>query len=501
MIAEIKTFLFSWVSLGLFWGMIVYFCFAGTQSIKHLTWSRSIKHFIFGLPFFLLFIFMFKAFGVPQYIIYDHVKPVKTEHGYVIPAIKVHPLLQSLRFEKLGAITTDLNTFIDDERLFRAKRQTQYASIAGFKTYANESFLVVLFIIWLVFLNRLHNSLSSSDAFRDAIDKPSLANFNSYMIASDTFAWLQPLKRRKAKRSIKEIHKIYNKLLCNMLQVMQQHGGNRFLSTISLAIDTHPLNSTTAPTINAAVSLTDITSSAQREQWEKQVNFGRSHQLPDSEKLSQGLTDAVIGMLNSYLPEPYVEKSDKDADIQLDCPLTYHSCGHFTETKSQKTILALLFKANPQAPQLPSTFVPSIGFHNFTAQKLDNASKQKLSVARRTSQQLCSVLFSGKELSEIPNSNDDARKAEIKKQAEHSLDIIKNKNENLFDTIYKECKSAVRGEITDEVIAQVLIHNKTQVDAVLSEVYDSITTHGEFFFDVIASDVAFGLIENVVGGE
>ena len=80
------------------------------------------------------------------------------------------------------------------------------------------------------------------------------------------------------------------------------------------------------------------------------------------------------------------------------------------------------------------------------------------------------------------------------KQKQEALQKLQ---QSLFDTIIKECKSTVKSAALAEGVSQAIERNQALFDSVMADTHQLIADHAELFADIVAKEVAAGLLEGL----
>ncbi|GIU33509.1 hypothetical protein L2719_07940 [Shewanella schlegeliana] len=492
---SLKGIVTYWFFLISFWSIAVACCFTGKEAIKHLSVKRSIKHIMFGLPIFILFYFVVKAFGVPEFVVYDHVKPLKYQNEIIYPAVQIHPILQDARYERLGYINQDLSQFEPSVEIFAQFKtpRLEHTTVHGLNSYINEAALLALILIWLLFTNKLHNSLSASDAYYDAIENPNLESYLSYINASQPIRFLQPIKRRKAKKTIKLITRFYNKIQVRFFErLYEKHP----LPVYMTLIDYFNNNTESHPSLAFSVSTENASENALTKRMNDGAPFNQNYMLPNSSQLSKSLSESVIYVLNNLTAENYISYTS-EAALAVNCPLQYQYSPHWLETEGKEKVINVFFSKKPNSCNDAKTFIPEGMFSiikGVKQVKKSSSNKEKVSIA--VAKQIMPTFIKGSAI---------ALQAEAstvnKQQIQDKLKYISNKNKDLLDKVIRSGKDAVKDEVIDKVIEEALSQNAVFIDGMIGDVYDLVTEHSDLFNEIIDPETVFGFIEVLAEGE
>ncbi|MBU2978231.1 hypothetical protein [Alteromonas sp. C1M14] len=486
-----KVFLLDWMSVLFFWGAALFFCFIGTEAgFKY--WKRKL---LIGVPFFLLFVFLVQAWGAPRYFVYDDVAPQMLDGKPYYPAVKNHLIFQRPSFKTYGVISQDLTDFKQDDTLFASFKVTplkRYPSVSGIKGWTNELILLAYFVLWFLLLNKMHNASAASLLYREARNIGRLEGYRRYLNASHPIRFLQPIKRRNAKRQFNEIRMIYIRSLQAVLNsLIAQSKGT---SSTTLAFISQRLSDSInpRPSINAKGLIEDITTKDDETLYEANVDLKRSHYTPSNHDLSHALTNSLTQTLNQFLPEPFLQVADDplDATIALNCELVMRAYAR-SELKDSKKKLTLVVVAN-KTPQDDnehclalrhqiSPFPPKIYQHG--------REKSKKLCANTLAQMVVNdTLFSTTQMVNVSAENALALKTKLAQ--------IKARQNALFDTIIQECKSTAKDAALAESINYVIKQNEALFDSVMSDVHQLIADNSNLYADFVAQEVIGGLLED-----
>jgi len=488
----------GWGSVILFWSAAVYFCFFGTKSLANIGQEkmRAISHFFIGLPFFILFYLLIKINGVPEYMVYDHVKPQDSKYGSVYPAVKLHPILQFSHFEQAGIITADLSKFVASTKFFdefKVKRIEHYPSIDGYVSYVNEVVILGLFFLWFLLINRLHNSLATISLYRRAIATPKVSHYKDYLEASQPVRMLQPFKRKKARKALAEISKIYNKQLTSYLALLNQKNPQPIYDSMIAQLSRCTSHS---PTLHVDVVFTEIASKAQIKLIDDAMDYGSASTLPSAKQLSDGFSSILTTTLNNFLNEDYIVPSPLTAaDIQIKLPLKV--------IYQQDPLIYIVNKVEKKFTwvaffPLASTEANSFEFEGYFENRPIHTGKfgvdkwQKIASAYMA-KTLVKKFFQSNENGEITTS------AKSKEKLAAELAAIAHQKDSLFDEIYKETLSAAKGEMVDQAIALAIQQNSDSFDQIFAKTYDLTITNLDGVFADLFSSGLFSLADSLEG--
>ena len=487
-----KVFLFGWLSLILFWGAAFYFCFIGSEvGFKH--WKRKL---VIGTPFFLLFYFLVHAYGVPRYFVYDQVTPKTLDGEVYYPAVKNHLIFQGASYRDYGIISKDLSTFKASEEYFSAfgvQPLKEYPSVKGLTRWFNELLLVGFFLLWWLFLNKFHNASAASELYKLARKGSRLEHYQSYLNASYSIRFFQPLKRRIAKRDMGKIREVYLQALQRvLLQLMTKaHENNRpLLAYLHQQLGSSP---EAFPSVMVKAALEDRSTVEAAEKFEKPADIKRNFYMPDNIKFSQALANSVTGTLNQFLPEKLIQpclEGNAVPTAELSCQLdsALYSLAKLNSGKSVPIVRIYTSQniaLNSQALHLGGT---NIGFP--TKLYPDSKDKSQSYCVNLLAQNVVNNVFFT-DLKQVGETTDQAKA--VLKQKQEALQKLQ---QSLFDTMIKECKSTVKDSALAEGVSQVIERNQAMFDSVMAETHQLIADHAELFADLIAEEVAASLLES-----
>ncbi|MEG3766397.1 hypothetical protein [Alteromonas sp. 14N.309.X.WAT.G.H12] len=488
-----KVFLLDWLSTIFFWGAAFYFCFIGTEvGLKY--WKRKL---VVGVPFFLLFVFLVQAFGVPRYFVYDHVEPKVIEGKAYYPAVKNHLIFQGPAFKEYGVINQDLTEFQKNESYFNAFSVApleDYPSVQGIKRWANELILLAYFVLWLLLLNKMQNASAASALYKNARKMGRLEGYQAYLDASHPIRFLQPIRRHNAKRHFSEIRQVYIQSLhriLNSLSLGANEQSAAFISYISQKLE-ESINPW--PSINVEGKIDDITTSQDAALHESGVDLKRDHYKPSDTDLSEALSNSLTRTLNLFLPEAFLqqESDPHDATIALSCPLTMRAqmqC-ELKDSNKKITLVAVAGKEEPDSirPVLPLSKVIS----PFPAKIYQHGQDKNIKLCANTLAQLVvnDALFTNTKMVDISNEDEKALQDE--------LAHIKARQIPLFDAILREYKTTAKGALLAESINAAIKHNEAQFDSLVADLHQLIGENTNLYADFVAQEVVSGLHEGLV---
>ena len=488
-----KTFLVGGLSLGIFWGLAVYFCFIGSEvGLKY--WKRKL---VIGTPFFLIFYFLVHAYGVPRYFVYDQVTPKTLDGEVYYPAVKNHLLFQGTSFKDYGIISENLDTFKASEEYFSAfgvQPLKEYPSVRGLTRWFNELLLVGYFVLWWLFLNKFHNASAASELYKVARKGSRLEHYQSYLNASYSIRFFQPLKRRIVRRDMLKIREVYLHALQRvLLQLMTQANDNNrpLLTYLHQQLGA---SSEAFPSVMVKASVDDKSTAEAIDKFERPAQIKSDFYMPDNSKLSKALTTCVISTLNQFIPEKLIRPCLTDnaaPTAELSCQLNalLHRLATFD---SGKTIPLVIIYSNQHLT--PNSQSLHLGSKNFEfPQRLypDNEDKSQAYCVNLLAQTVVNNVFFTdlKQAGEIT----DQAKAVLKQKQE----ALQKLQQSLFDTIIKECKSTVKSAALAEGVSQAIERNQALFDSVMADTHQLIADHAELFADIVAKEVAAGLLEGL----
>ncbi len=487
-----KVFLFGWLSLFLFWGAAFYFCFIGSEvGFKH--WKRKL---VIGTPFFLLFYFLVHAYGVPRYFVYDQVTPKTLDGEVYYPAVKNHLIFQGASYKDYGIISKDLSTFKANEEYFSAfdvQPLKEYPSVKGLTRWFNELLLVGFFLLWWLFLNKFHNASAASELYKLARKGSRLEHYQSYLNASYSIRFFQPLKRRIAKRDMGKIREVYLQALQRvLLQLMTKaHDNNRPLLTYlhqQLGISPEAF-----PSVMVKATVDDHSTTEAAEQIEKPADIKRNFYMPTNEKLSSALTARVVETLNQFIPEKLLRSGEGEISsptAALSCELNSALYNLATFNSGRSVSLVKIYSNQNIAPNSQRLHLGGTAFGFPSKLYPDSKDKSQSYCVNLLAQNVVNNVFFTN-LKQVGETTDQAKA--VLKQKQEALQKLQ---QSLFDTMIKECKSTVKDAALAEGVSQVIERNQAMFDSVVAETHQLIADHAELFADLIAEEVAAGLLES-----
>lgn len=490
MLGLIKIFLVSWLSLIFFWLAAAIFCFWGSET-NNKFWLRRL---FIGLPFFSVFCFLVFAFGVPRYFVYDHVPPQKMDGKLYYPAVKNHLIFQGINYKTHGIITQDLRDFKAGDELFTAfkvKPLSVYPSATGLTRFTNELLLLGLFFTWWLLINKLHNASIASNLYREAKKSPSLASLNSYLNASSSLWLIQPLKRRKAKKEMVKIRLIYSSYLEVVLNKCIQNADNSAKGLLTLLSTELKRFTQTNPRINVQTKLIDNSTPESIKQFEANADYGRDYFLPTETDLGEEISKSFADTLNKFLPETFIEVTTDAKAIKLVGDFAYRAVGNL-KYRNGKTATNIAIGTKSKPNQQSNTIFCKADQCLKQVRVIEDkkAKSQKISASFYAQYIASDLILKTEEINhsaKIEKSNYEAKLAEIKKQ-----------KTDLFDILIKECKSASTEAAVVAGIAVVIQKNPELVDKVMVNVYEFLSANSDLIADLVAEEVAAGLIESIV---
>ena len=484
------------LSIILFWLIAFFCCFCGTETGLKF-WFRRL---FIGAPFFAVFVYVVHAHGVPSYYVYDHV-PAKMHKGEAfIPAVKNHLIFQSRRFQRLGVINLDYSDFDGGDELFASfgiQPIEDYPSVNTLTKWTNELALVVLILSWFFLIAKLHNGAVASSKYREALKSPSIEIFDSYLIASYPLRFFQPIKRKKAVREKKRIKAIYREFLSKQLDFFKANADpnkHRYINYLQQKILAH-----TKDTIylNVEVSLTrHIGISGNSFETEKKdrgrIILTQDYALPTNDELSSDLSESMVAFLNQLLPEKYVYHSSNSADLTLVTHLQYmySTIGYFGE----KYLLpgVTLYNANVnEAPQRTLIFNNHVDYR-VPRLRYGKPDWSRAFASKAFAQKLVNTCFIPVSTAQSDKSYSDAKGVNDK------LKELKQRQFDLFETVYNECKSATRDAAIVSAVAVAIQKNEVLLDSVMAEMYTVLAHNGDLFVEILTEEAIAGFIEGVI---
>jgi hypothetical protein len=493
MIGEIKTFIFAWGSLTIFWGVALFLCCCGTEALFNLSKRKA----FIGLFFFSIFYFLVSTYSVPRYFIYDHISSIKMNNTNYYPAVKNHLLFHSMRFQTFGMMSQDLSDFKAGDDLFlkfKVRPYKEYESIKGVKGYTSELLLLALLITWFFLINKLHNVSVASKIYKEALNKPTHTHYTSYLDASEPLKRFQPLKRRKAKKALKDIKTLYLSIVLQALRKYLSKGSIHNISILKSIISDIEQSKSNQPSIKVNIKLTDISSDTNIENFEKNAIYGRDYFIPSELQLSEAISKTIADTLNVFLPEKFFTNSSSNHDIEINSNIACAIEKSGLTVKGEEKLVIMKFGSGTFDDKLKANLHLYNDFYGLpkTVTK-GNKDKSRLEVTNIIAKHYSQQLFTG-------GFSHDAL-VKNKELINQQLDALKDNSSDIFIKIYKECKSEVKGELTQAVIEKIIEKNRTEVDEFISSLYEFTTEHSDVFFDLISQELAFGVIENIVGDE
>ncbi|MEW9798495.1 hypothetical protein [Alteromonas sp. CYL-A6] len=493
-----KLLFLDWLSILFFWGTAFFFCFVGSEvGLKY--WKRKL---IIGTPFFALFVFLVQAFGVPRYFVYDHIKPLPLNGELHYPAVKNHIIFQGASFKEYGVISKDLKDFKSNEKYFSAFNVApldEYPSVIGIKSWVNEIILVSFFVLWLIFLNKLHNASAASELYREARKNSRIASYQSYLNASQPIRFLQPIKRRHAKRELFKIRQIYLQSMQSVINMLFRRADE--LSKPLLAYLAQHLNnpSTYQPALAVQAKVSDVTTQEEKETYQKNVDYGPDYFMPDDREMSVALTQRLVKTLNQFLPETFFIEGTSATNtplIELTCNL---ACRSYSTLKTEDGETGSLFLWFVKAEPIPKN--NHLILRNPTRSFPPNVAKGKQDRSRiYCSAKLAQLVLNDTLFGQVAKKeNDEVTAASF----ETKLAELKQRQNNIFDTIIDECKSVARDTVLAEGVNMAIKKNEVLFDSLMADMHVLIAEHADIYASLVAQEAIGGLLESVaeVAGE
>jgi hypothetical protein len=488
----IKVFLLGWGSTLIFWAAALFFCFIGSEvALKY--WKRKL---LIGAPFFVFFLFIVYAFGVPKYFVYDHVEPKMLNGEPYYPAVKNHIIFQGPSFKTYGVISKDLKEFKSEESYFSSFGEPalkDYPSVSGIKSWINEIALICYFFLWLFLINKLHNASAATALYKEALKANRLANYQSYLNASQAIRFLQPFKRRNARSEFQKIRQIYIQSL-NTLLLRLANQGNASSRLVLLYLSEQLRRATDSyPVVSAKGHIEDVTTASDIEAHEKGIEYDRSYFKPEDSELSTALSNSVARTLNQFLPEVFLKGNDNDdnATIKINCTLgaRLQSSTGLKDSDGKASLVAVFGRLEKESDC--HTFIMRNSIYSIppTFKKGQQADSRKYCANKIAQIVTNDTLFSNSTLSTDDSANADVVKAKLKD--------IEAKQSRLFDAIIDECKSTTRDAVLTEAVAYALKNNEVLVDSVMSEMHQLLAENTNVYSQIIAQEVVGGLLEGI----
>ena len=484
----------DWGSIIAFWLCAFYFCFMGTKAKG----ARSFSRFAIGGILFTVFSYSVLTFGVPRYFVYDHVTPMKYQGKLVYPAVKNHLIFQSNSFNTYGVIDQSLSDFSSGDSLFLAfkiKPYVEYKSISGLKSYMNELLIFSLFLFWYFFVNKYHNAVATTHLYLKAETQPSLVNYRDFLSASEPVKYFVVKKRNRSKKAVEQLVLMYNQLL--VLSLKKHLKMNDNAEVIQDIINGIESNITQAPRLKVNVDRRLKNSIEEIKEADKQVDYGSTYTLPVESELSEKYRESLVGLLNSYLPEEFVQEDSLSVSvINISVELIFSELFLYTTSDNKKALL----------PR--NVWLINNNADNKTEQKIclrhktlidGKPQRSREYTTRYLANDLTNILFKGRlqqEANEISNTK--LSHEEINKK----LQVITSQKEQLVTKLFKEIKSEVKGQVAEEVVKEFIERNRTEVDVYIADVYNFTAENSDLLFDVgmeAFAESAFGALEGLVG--
>lgn len=492
MIAAVKIFIVSWLSLIFFWLAALVFCFWGSETGNRF-WKRR---FFIGIPFFSTFCFLVFAFGVPRYFIYDHIAPQSFEGKLYYPAVKNHLIFQGAKYKTHGMMSKDLNDFVAGDKYFAAfnvQAKSEYASATGWTRFTNELLLLGLFITWWLLINKLHNASIASKLYKEAKASPSLSTLNSYLNASKALWLIQPIKRKKSKKQLAKIRLLYVSYLERVLFKCAENAEETSKPLLNMLCTEFKRFKHSPPKISVDANLIDISTPESKEKFEQGVNYGREYFVPTKALLSTKIAEAFASTLNAFLPENFVEASDEPDAIKLYGEFVYKAVGNIE------------YKDGNHSPNITlKTRLVRRAENNALFYKEAQYLRQLRVRENKTelSQNVAATSFAHFLTNNIlmHTENVNASIKIDKSQYEAKLADLKKQKIDLFDTLIKECKSASTEAAVLSAVGVAMQKHPELVDKVMANVYEFLSVNSDLITEIVAQEVVAGLFEEVVGG-
>lgn len=493
MIGFIKIFLLGWGSILAFWAAALFFCFIGTE-VGFKYWKRKL---VIGLPFFLLFYFLVHAFGVPKYFVYDHVEPKLLNGQSYYPAVKNHIIFQGPSFKTYGVISEDLEDFKSEETYFSAfgvSAREDYPSVVGIKSWINEIILISYFLLWYIFINKLHNASAATALYKEARKENRLEQYQSYLNASQAIRFLQPFKRRNARREFHKIRQVYIQYLETMLLKLANQANESSRPVLLYLADQLRTSVEWYPTVTAQGHIEDLTTTPDIEAHEKGVEFDRRYFKPTDNELSDALGSSVAKTLNQFLPEALLKgtSSSETSTVALNCKLRCRIADSSQLKKGDgRASLVLVWGDVNQHPSGKNLiFQDKLYTYPPTFKEGKSEASRKFCANQIAQSVTNNVLFPNTQKVNIQEGDDKKIQAKLKE--------IEARQSRVFDAIIDECKSTARDAVLAETISYALKNNEVLVDRAMSEMHQLLAENTNLYAQIIAQEAIGGLLEGVV---
>lgn len=489
-----KLFLLEWLALIFFWSSAFFFCFVGSQVLL----KNLFRRLIIGTPFFLAFVFVVLAFGVPRYFVYDHVNPKTIDGIPYYPAVKNHLIFQGPSFKTYGVISRDLSDFKANEEYFAAFQQKpieDYPSVSGLKSWNNEIALIALFIFWYFVLNKVHNASSATTLYKEAVEQPRIDTYESYLIASKPIRFLQPFKRKRAQKEIRRISEAYiqaSKLLLSKLLLRADKQSES--SLLNLLNQIGPTSSL-RPIVKVNVNLEDRTSEEDKTLLEEGADYGPDYFKPKENELQTAFNQCLVKTLNQFLPEPFFTDGDesKVAGLLFECHFICFTFGRRQTAAKKKNYVRVGFANDPQAQSSKNDFFLRKAIEINPPKWFDNKQEdsRKYAATKGAQQALNDTLFG-----ETTTLNPSKKEMETLK---NKLEATKSIKDEVFDTILKETRSAARDLAISEAIKIAIENNQAEFDSMISDIHELLANSADIYVGLIAQEAAGALLEGAAG--
>jgi hypothetical protein len=492
-IGFIKVFLLGWGSTLLFWAAALFFCYIGTEVITKY-WKRKL---LLGTPFFLLFLFIVHAYGVPRYFVYDDVPPKLVDGKPYYPAVKNHLIFQGPAYKKYGVISEGLTDFIDNDKYFSAfgiAPLKDYPSVSGIKSWVNELTLVGFFLLWYVFINKVHNASAASALYKTARKNNRLQYYQSYLTASKPIRFLQPFKRRNARRDFEKIRQVYITYLVQLLNKLSNQAPATSSGVLLYMANQLQTSSQWYPCVSTLVQIDDLTGEKEIDAYEKKAEYDRGYFKPSNAELCSALNTRLVETLNQFLPEKLLKSNiaDELPSIELQCRLVCKVTGNITYGDSSSAT-RLTVAGSQQQAITNQTLVMRRNVNTFP--KEITSGKQEVSrkyCATQIAQFITSdTLFTPSQVTQAPVENEHVLQTRLKQ--------VEARQNQLFDAIIEECKSAGKDLVIGEAIHQALKNNEVLVDRGMSELYQLLADNTQLYAEFVAFESISGFLEEAVG--
>ena len=434
---------------------------------------------------------------MPRYFVYDHVSPQTIGGKLYYPAVKNHMIFQSIKYKTHGMISQDLSDFKSGDEYFtqfRIKPLATYPSATGLTRFTNELLLIGLFFIWWLLINKLHNASIATNLYREAKASPSLERLSSYLNASSSLRFIQPIKRRKSKKQATKLRLIYRIYLNAVLEKCAVNADVTAKPTLTFISNELKRFKQTNPRINVQTKLIDITPAQNKQRFEENAVYGQDYFVPTQSDLGNQIAEALAETLNKFLPEPFIEPKHDPQAIHLETNVEYSITGQVT-TPAGETATAISTRSSTSNADRNNIIL----YKNVHPLKQPKVTKGE----RKKSQDVASVEFAqflSNQL--ILNSETVNESAKIEKsQYEAKIADMKRQKTDLFDSIIKECKSAGTEAAVLVAVGVAMDKNPELVDKAMVNVYEFLSANSELITAIVTDEaIAAGFAEAAAGG-